>query len=117
MINNGLLSDPMTETFDVAWDVVMKDEGSFPDGTPRFDYSKPVSEDENVQRLHKLLSMATSVAEELELDQIESNIVAIQNELEYMFPGSEARYYGYSGADSDLDDAAKRQFQMDRSGY
>ena len=90
------LFDKSLDPFDAAWNTVRKEEGSFPDGTPRFDYSKPVSEEQNVQRLHKLLSMATSVAEELGLDHIESEIVSIQEELEYHHPGSEARYYGYS---------------------
>ena len=48
---------------------------------------------QQVQKLHSYLSMATSMAVELGLDEIESMMVEAQEILENFSPGSEAEYY------------------------
>tara|TARA_R100000995_G_scaffold12078_2_gene4921 strand:- start:5906 stop:6217 length:312 start_codon:yes stop_codon:yes gene_type:complete len=49
---------------------------------------------QQVQKLHSYLSMATSMADELGLDEIESMMVEAQQILEDFSPGSEDEYYG-----------------------
>lgn len=47
-----------------------------------------------VKDLHKGLSIATTAAEELGLDDMAAEIVQMQSEVEEEFPGSEDAYYG-----------------------
>ena len=73
----------MSDVFDSAWGMVKKafyDEGG--------DIKA-----QQIQKLHSYLSMATTMADELGLDEIESMMVEAQRILEDFSPGSEAEYY------------------------
>lgn len=53
----------------------------------------PDPNEQLVQELHKGLSIATTAAEELGLDDIAAQIVQLQSEVEEHYPGSEDTYY------------------------
>jgi len=56
-----------------------------------------------VQDLHRGLSIATTAAEELGLDDMAAEIVQFQAELEEQFPGSEDEYYGRGSSSEESD--------------